>query len=122
MAFLARIVVNAVVLWLCTVLVEGVVLEGGSATARIVTLLVVALIFGILNAVLRPVLKLLTLPLFLLTLGLFTFVLNAVMLLLTSYVAGLFDLPFRVDGFEAALFAAIIVSLVSFVANLILPD
>jgi putative membrane protein len=122
MAFLARIVVNAVVLWLCTVLVEGVVLEDGPVTARIVTLLVVALIFGLLNAVIRPVLKLLTLPLFLLTLGLFTFVLNAVMLLLTSYVAGLFDLPFRVDGFEAALFAAIIVSLVSFVANLILPD
>jgi putative membrane protein len=78
----------------------------------------VALIFGVLNAAVRPVLWLMTLPLLLLTLGLFTFVLNAVMLWLTGAVSGAFGLGFQVEGFRAAFLGALVVSIVSFMLSL----
>jgi putative membrane protein len=121
-AFLVRLVVTAVTLWIAELLVDGIAVEGGTSTARAVTLLGVALVFGVLNAVLRPLLTLVTLPLFLLTLGLFTFVVNAVMLLLTSWAAGQLGLPFLVDGFGSAVLGAVVVSLASFAFNVVLPD
>ena len=89
---------------------------------EIVTILVVAVIFGIVNAVIKPILSLLTCPLFILTLGLFTFVVNALMLLLTSAVATRLGLPFTVDGFWAALIGSIVVSIVSFVLSVVLRE
>jgi putative membrane protein len=95
---------------------------GGDTTNRVITLLAVAVIFGLVNALVRPIVKLLTLPLLLLTLGLFTFVVNALMLLLTSWLSRQLELPFVVDGFVSALFGALIISLVGFAANAVLPD
>jgi putative membrane protein len=83
-------------------------------------LLIVALIFGLVNAIIRPVLIVLSLPLEILTLGLFTFVINAFMLLLTSWIAQGMGLAFRVDGFLVALLAALIISIVSFVLSRVL--
>ena len=122
MGFLLRLLVNAAALWVAALVVEGINLEGDSTTDRLVTVLVVALIFGVVNTVIKPVLKLVTLPLFILTLGLITFVINALMLWLTSWVAGGLDLPFDVDGFWPALLGSLVITFVSWVLNLVVPD
>ena len=77
-----------------------------------------ALIFGALNVVIRPILKLLTLPFLILTLGLFIFVVNAAMLWLTGAVSDALGLGFHVSGFPAAFFGALVVTAVSFVLSL----
>jgi putative membrane protein len=115
---LLRLLINAVALLAAAWLVPGIHLAaagGHPLPYDWVTLVVVALIFGVLNAVIRPLLILLSLPLEVLTLGLFTFVINAFMLLLTSWVAQGLGFGFRVDGFLSALFGSLIVTVVSFV-------
>ena len=79
----------------------------------------VALVFGLLNAIIRPVLWLLTLPFLILTLGLFTFVLNAFMLWMTSATSDMFGLRFNVDGFGAAFLGALVITIVSLVLSLL---
>jgi putative membrane protein len=108
-----RLLVNAAALWAATRLVPGI-----SFTGDWRLLFVVALIFGVLNVSARPVLMLLTLPLFILTLGLFTFVLNALMLWLTGAISDALDLGFRVEGFGAAFLGALVVTVVSFMLSL----
>jgi putative membrane protein len=117
MHFLVRWLINAAALWVAVRLVSGVTFSGHWSL-----LLAVALVFGALNAVVRPVLKLLSLPLLIVTLGLFTFVINAVMLLLTSAVSGALGLGFRVSGFGAAFWGALAVSLVSLALSMIARD
>lgn len=85
-------------------------------------LLAVALVFGVLNAFVRPILKLLTLPLLILTLGLFTLVINALMLLLTSWVSGVLDLGFHVTGFWPAFWGALVVSIVSLILSIFVQE
>ena len=109
MSLLGRLLINAAALWVAIRLVPGV-----SFTGSWWLLFAVALVFGILNASVRPILMLLTLPFFLVTLGLFTFVLNAFMLWLTSGLSGAFGLGFHVSGFGAAFIGALVVSTVSF--------
>lgn len=118
---LIRLVVNAIALWVATVVIEKITISGGSNTQQAVTLIVVAAIFGIVNAVIKPVVKLLALPLYILTLGLITFVINALMLMLTSGIADVLNVPFHVDGFMAALLGGLVISFVSFLINLFLP-
>jgi putative membrane protein len=122
MRWILRLVANAVALAIATWILSGISLTGSSTTSKIITLLVVALIFGVLNAIIKPIFALFTAPLILLTLGLFLIVINACMLLLTSWLAGLFDLGWSVDGFWTAVLGAIIISIVSFVLNVFLPD
>jgi putative membrane protein len=118
---LIRLVVNAIALWVATVVIEKITISGGTNTEQAITLIVVAAIFGVVNAVVKPVVQLLALPLYILTLGLITFVINALMLMLTSGIADLFNVPFRVDGFMAALLGALVISFVSFLINVFLP-
>jgi putative membrane protein len=113
MSILLSLLINAAALWVATRLVDGI-----SFTGDVPTLLGVALVFGILNVVLRPILKLLTFPFFIITLGLFTFVLNAVMLLITSAASEALGLGFQVNGFVPAFIGALVVSLVSFALSL----
>ena len=108
-----RLLVNAAALWAATRLVPGISFSGDWRL-----LFVVALVFGVLNVSVRPVLMLLTLPLFILTLGLFTFVLNALMLWLTGAISDALDLGFHVDGFGAAFLGALVVTVVSFMLSL----
>jgi len=122
LSLITRLVVNAIALWIATVIVSGVEIEQASTQEQVVTLLVVAAIFAAVNIVVRPVVKLLSLPLYVLTLGLFTFVVNALMLLLTSWLAGLFNVPFHVDGFWSAVLGGLVVAIVSWLLNLLLPD
>jgi putative membrane protein len=113
MSILLRLLINAAALWAATQLVDGI-----SFTGDVPTLLGVALVFGVLNVVVRPILKLLTLPFLILTLGLFTFVLNALMLLITSAASGALGLGFHVDGFVPAFIGALVVTIVSFALSL----
>jgi putative membrane protein len=117
MRFLLRILINAAALWAATEIVPGVTHNGPWTS-----LLLVALVFGVLNAIVRPILKLLTCPLILLTLGLFTFVINAVMLWLTSAVSESLGIGFHVEGFLAAFLGALVVTLVNVVLSILLPD
>jgi putative membrane protein len=122
MGFLIRIVVTAVALWIATLLVEGIEVTGAGPARNALTLLVVALIFGVVNAILKPIIHVLGCVLYILTLGLIALVVNALLFLLTGWVADQFDLPFEVDGFWAAFWGAIVVGVVSWLINLVIPD
>ena len=113
MIFLLRVLINAVALWVAIQLVDGIDHRGS-----LWSLLFVALVFGALNASIRPVLKLLSLPVIILTLGLFIFVINALMLMMTGWVSGVLNLGFYVAGFWDAFFGGLIVSVVSLVLSL----
>jgi len=119
---LLRLLASAVALAVAAGLVDGISVGPGTDRERALTLLGVAIIFGLVNAIVRPILRLLTLPLVVLTLGLFLLVLNALMLLLTEWIAKQFDLAFQVDGFWSAVLGALIVTIVSFLINIVLPD
>jgi putative membrane protein len=115
---LTRILINALGLLVAAWLVPGIDLGAAGRHPRVedwVTLLVVALIFGLVNAIIRPVVLFLSFPVTIVTVGLFIFVVNALMLLLTSWIAQGLELGFRVDGFVPALLGSLIVSLVSLV-------
>ena len=118
MSILLRLLINAVALWVATQLVDGI-----SFTGDLPRLLGVAIVFGVLNVLVRPILKLVTCPFYILTLGLFTFVVNAVMLLITSAASEALGLGFHVDGFVPAFIGALVVSIVSFALSLFVgPD
>jgi putative membrane protein len=108
-----RLLINAAALWAATRLVPGIAFDGDWRL-----LFVVALIFGVINVSVRPILKLLTFPLLIVTLGLFTFVLNALMLWLTGAISDALDLGFHVDGFKAAFIGGLVVTVISFVLSL----
>ena len=116
------LVVNAAALGVAVWLFDGITLTADTTGGRIGTLLVVGAIFGVITAVVRPIVSLLSLPLIILTLGLMLLVINALMLLLTSKVADTFGLGFHVDGFWTAVFGAIVISISSMVVEALLPD
>ncbi len=122
MRLIVRLLAGAVALAVAAGLIEGIAVGPGTNTERVLTLLAVAVIFGLVNAIVRPIVRLISLPLFILTLGLFTFVVNALMLLLTAWIGDQFDLAFEVDGFWSALVGALVISVVTFVINVLLPD
>ena len=115
------VVVNALALAAATWLLEDISLTGDSDSDRLLTLVLVAVIFGVINAVVRPVVKLLSLPFIILTLGLLIFVINALMLMLTSWIAGEVGLGFHVDGFWTAVLGAIVITIATWVLELLLP-
>ncbi len=123
MRFLIRLLINAAALYVA-VKVVGFFLPGGMAfNGGLLDLLLVALVFGILNAIVRPILAILTCPLQILTLGLFTLVLNAIMLWLTGYVSSnIFDLGFQVHGFLAPLLGGLVISIVSVILSVFVRD
>ena len=125
MGLLIRLAINAVALFVAAYFLPGITLGANRVPSTVndwVTIVVVALIFGILNAIIKPILSILTLPITVITLGLFIFVLNAIMLLLTSWVAGLFSLNFHVADFWTALLGSLIVSLVSWLLHIIFRE
>lgn len=121
MKFLVWVLVNATAIAVATWLLDGITLTGSSTEERLLTLLLVALIFGVINAFLAPVIKLLSLPFIILTLGLLLLVINALMLMLTSTLSEEVGLGFQVDGFWTALFGAIIVSVSTWILEAVLP-
>ncbi|SCG79743.1 putative membrane protein [Micromonospora echinaurantiaca] len=122
MGFLIRLAITAVALWITTLIVPGVEVSGRSGADDALTLVVVALIFGVVNAVLKPLIKVVGCVFYLLTLGLFALVVNALLFLLTDAIAGALDLPFQVDGFWAAFWGAIVMAVVTWLISVVLPD
>ncbi|WP_155361417.1 phage holin family protein [Acrocarpospora macrocephala] len=120
MKVILKIVVVAASLWVATQVVDGITVESSDTTRQIGTLLAVALIFGIINTLLKPIIKVVGCAFYVLTLGLFALVVNAGLLYLTSWIAGKIDLPFHVAGFWAAFWGAIIIGIVSWLLDLIL--
>ncbi|HET6680222.1 MAG TPA: phage holin family protein [Gemmatimonadaceae bacterium] len=112
---LIALVINALALLAATRLIDGITYLGEP-----LGIVLVALVFGAVNVVIKPVLKLLSLPVILLSLGLFTLVINALMLMLTGALAGALGLDFTVDGFGAAFLGALVVSVVSVVLGMVL--
>ncbi|OWV12867.1 hypothetical protein B5D80_01530 [Micromonospora wenchangensis] len=122
MGFLIRLVITAIALWVTTLIVPGVDVSGRNGANTVFTLLVVALIFGAVNAVLKPVIKVVGCVFYLLTLGLFALVVNALLFLLTDRIARAVDLSFRVDGFWPAFWGAIVMAVVTWLISVAVPD
>src|SRR5580658_3114504 len=120
--YLVRVLVCAAALGVATWAVPGIKLTTASDLSRAGTLLVVALIFGIINALLKPLIHVVGCAFYVLTLGLIALVVNGLLLWLTSVIAGDLELPFHVNGFWAGFWGAIIVGLVSWMLNLIVGD
>jgi putative membrane protein len=121
MKLLTWLAVNALALGAAVWLFDGITLTGGSDGDKVLTLVIVGAIFGVITSFVRPLVRLLSLPLIVLTLGLMLFVINALMLMLTSWVADQIDLGFNVDGFWTALWGSIVISLASIILEAIFP-
>ncbi|SCF11888.1 putative membrane protein [Micromonospora matsumotoense] len=118
---LIRLGSTAVAFWLATLLIPGITLDTSSAGEAIVTLVLVSVIFGVVNAVLQPIIKTVGCGFYLLTLGLIALVVNGLLFLLTSWIADQADLPFHVDGFwPEAVLGALLVGIVTWILGAIL--
>ena len=123
--FLLRAVLTGFALWIVTLVVSGIEFVGGDTTLqRIGIIFVVAVIFGVVNALIKPIVQILSIPLYILTLGLFHVVINALMLWITSWITentthwGLY-----IDDFWwTAIWAGIVLSIVSWLLSLVTPD
>lgn len=123
--FLIRTGVNAVALWVAAFLLDGIVLAEDDTTfaSKFTTIILVALIFGVVNAVVKPIAKVLAFPAIVLTLGLFTFIVNAFLLQLTEWIANPLGLSFVITKFWwDAVLGALIITVVSMVLNWVLPE
>ncbi len=117
MRFFLRLIVTAVALWVAVTFIPGIHYGGG-----VLGLLAIALIFGIVNALVRPVLLLLTCPLVVLTLGIFILVLNGLMLWLTAHFASALGIAFHISGLVPAILGALVVSIVSMLLNVFVRE
>src|SRR5580700_5473707 len=122
MRFLLRVLASAAALAVATAVVPGIELRTASLGSKILTLIGVALIFGVVNAVLKPIVKTVGCVFYVLTLGLIGLVVNALLFLLTSWVAGKLHEPFHITGFWPAFWGAIIVGVVSWLLSLTLGE
>jgi putative membrane protein len=121
-SLIIRLLINMAALAAAAWLVDDIVVEGDTDGQKTIALLVTAVIFGIINVLIKPIVRLITLPLFVLTLGLITLVINALLLLLTSWLSEQLGYGVQVDGFWTAVLGALIVSIVSFLLSVLLPD
>lgn len=132
MSFLLRVLVNALAIWVAAWILPGMELTadpsvvsavGGGTAASVLAYLFIGLVFGVVNAVVRPVLSILSLPITCLTLGLFAVVVNAAMLWLTSWLSSFTPLQLEIDSFLwTAVLATLIIGVVSLVMGWIVPD
>lgn len=122
MTFLLRVLVSALALGAAAWLFDDIEVIGQTTSEQALTLVAVAVIFGLVNAIVAPVVKILSLPFIILTLGLMLLVINALMLWLTSEIAQGLDLGFRVEGFWTTVLGAIVISIVSAILGGVLDD
>jgi putative membrane protein len=121
-SLLLRVVVNALALAVATLVLDGITLTADTDGRRAATLVVVALVFGAVNTVVRPVVAILSIPFIIVTLGLLLLVINGLMLLLTSWLSTQLGLGFHVDGLWTAILGAVIVAVATWVLELVLPS
>ena len=122
MRFVIRVLITAVAMLVATWLLPGIEVTAGTTWHKVATLVVVALIFGVINAVLKPIIKVLGCFFYIITLGLIGLVVNALLLWLTSWVAGKLNLPFHITGFWPAFWGAIIIGVVSWLLSITLGE
>ncbi|WP_017546365.1 MULTISPECIES: phage holin family protein [Nocardiopsis] len=122
MSLIIRVIANALALWAAVLLVDGIDVTAQDTVGQVVVYLVVGAIFGVVNAVIKPIVKTVGCLFYALTLGLIGLVVNALLFMLTAWIAGLFNVPFHVDGFWPAFWGAIVVTIVSWVVSMFLPD
>lgn len=124
MKTILRVVVTAVALWVATLLVNGISISSDTSTVRkVVTLLGVAIIFGLVNGFLKPIIKSVGCAFYVLTLGLVALIVNGVLLELVSWLSGKLSLPFHVaDFWPAAVLGAIVIGVVSWLLNMFVHD
>lgn len=119
MSFVVRLIVNAVAIWLTALWVSGITItQAQTPLGQALVVGVIALVFGLVNAFVKPIVQILSIPFYILTLGLFTLVVNALMLLLTSWLTGFTQWGLTVDGFWTAVWGGLVISLVSWVLSL----
>ena len=120
MKFLLKVIVNAMAIWVAAWILDGVVVSGDDDLDTLLTYALIGVIFGVINTFIKPVIKVLAFPFYVLTLGLLAFVVNAFMLQLTEWISDWLGLGFTIDEFWwTAIWAAIIVTLVSMILNAI---
>ena len=122
-SILIKIFINGVAIWVATLIVPGVDVGGEGLANTLLTLAAVGALFGLVNTFIKPVVKLFSFPVYILTLGLFAFVVNAFMLEIVSWVSDKINISFHVDDFFwSAIGAAVVVTFVSMVLNVAVPD
>ncbi|WP_426625820.1 phage holin family protein [Leifsonia sp. McL0607] len=121
MRFFLKVIINALALWLTTFIVTGVTVVpyAHSDVAAVLTYLLVALIFGVVNAVVGTVVRVIAFPLYILTLGLISFVVNALLLLLVSWISSLMGFGLHVDGFWVGVWGALVLGIIAWLIGLI---
>ncbi len=122
MRFLIRVLASAAALAVATAVVPGIELTTGSVTSKVLTLIAVALIFGVINAFLKPIVKIVGCLFYILTLGLIALVVNALLLWLTSWLAGKLNLPWHITGFWPAFWGGLIVSVVTWLLSILIRE
>lgn len=122
MGILIRVVLNALAVWVATLVVGGVDVTTDSTGRKVATLVVVGAVLGLVNATIKPVVKLFSLPLLVLSLGLFALVINGLLFWLVAAVSNALGAPFEVDGFWAGFWGALVVSVVSWVLSIVVKD
>ena len=123
MGIVIRLAISAVAVWIATLVVPGIRVFATTVPGRIGTVIVVAVIFGVVNTVLRPIIKTVGCAVYILTLGLIALVVNGALFMLTSWIAGKLNLPFHVDHFwPSAVVGALLVGVISWLLNLLVPD
>lgn len=119
MKILIKLIITAVAVWVATLVIPGIQLHTHSTAGKIGTVIVVALIFGIINAVLKPIAKTIGCLAYAITFGLISIVVNGLLFWLTSYVAGKLKVPFHITGFVPAVLGALLVGIIGWVLSLI---
>lgn len=120
--FVLRLIISGIAIWLAALWIDGIEIESdGTWQNEVFVVAVVALIFTIVNSLVKPLVKLVSLPLYILTLGLFFLVVNALMLLLTSWLSGLVGIGLEVDGFGTAVLGALLISVITLIISLVVP-
>ena len=122
MRYVIRAVITAAALAVATALVPGIELGPAGTLRKVATLVVVAVIFGVVNAILKPIVKTIGCLFYVLTLGLIGLVVNGLLLWLTSWAAGKLSLPFHITGFWPAFWGAIIVGVVGWLLGVLVRD
>lgn len=122
MKFIVRAIVNALAVWVCVQLVSGIHLTGAGSNGNVfLYYLLAGAILAVINFFVRPILVILSIPLYILTLGLFFLVVNALVLLLASWVTGMFTMGLTVDSFGWAVLGGIVIGLVNTIVDWVLP-
>ncbi len=123
MQFLVRLLANGVAIWLASEILSGVSInDDGTWQSTVLVVGVVALIFTLVNTIIKPIVKIVTFPIYILTLGLFFVIVNAAMLLLTSWISSHTSFGLTIDNFGTAVIASLIISIVAAIIVAILPD